>query len=261
MAELVYKRSLKWTSGNIGSGIDADEFVSKCITYMRQGRGIGDVNAPGLSSTQRQRRVNGDRGAVGEDDDEDEIGDDGDAMNWAHLGRFACVPHTSRPGLPGFLLGPLSVEKKVRKVAARSARLKINSLVEVRPEVLKADDLVRSERNDLTGNVANVLSQLVKYHTELQDKVTAEYEALGYEDDETFKRLVEKHGLRDDGGVDLLRFVVNPHSFGQTVENMFYVSFLIRDGKVGIGTDTCGLPSLCEYRKLPARIWCKPVGR
>ncbi len=51
-------------------------------------------------------------------------------------------------------------------------------------------------------------------------------------------------GLRDTGGIDLLKFVINPKSFGQTVENMFYISFLIRDGAVQIEFDDSGLPSL-----------------
>ena len=56
--------------------------------------------------------------------------------------------------------------------------------------------------------------------------------------------LMHQYGLRDTGGVDLRKFVVNPRSFGQTVENLFYVSFLIRDGKVAIEFDEFDLPTL-----------------
>lgn len=34
-----------------------------------------------------------------------------------------------------------------------------------------------------------------------------------------------------EGPTNLFKFVINPHDFGQSVENMFYLSFLIRDGK------------------------------
>ncbi|KAM0670396.1 hypothetical protein ACQRIU_000791 [Beauveria bassiana] len=56
--------------------------------------------------------------------------------------------------------------------------------------------------------------------------------------------IMHKHGLRRTGGIDLLRFVINPKSFGQTVENMFYVSFLIRDGRIEIEYDEYDLPAL-----------------
>ena len=50
-----------------------------------------------------------------------------------------------------------------------------------------------------------------------------------------------------DGGVQLYPFIINPKSFGQTVENLFYVSFLIRDGSAGVQMDDNGLPTLREY--------------
>jgi len=34
-------------------------------------------------------------------------------------------------------------------------------------------------------------------------------------------------------------------SFAQSVENMFYLSFLIRDGKVSLDTDEKGEPTIC----------------
>lgn len=37
----------------------------------------------------------------------------------------------------------------------------------------------------------------------------------------------EKNGILDNRGVSLFHFTVNPKSFGQTVENLLYVSFLI----------------------------------
>lgn len=238
-ADASYRRAARLANGNVAQGVDVDEFVSKCITYMRLGAGITEDDAPELTSTQQHRR----RPARGnaDDSDGDEIGDDGDMMNWEHLGRFACLPNIRRPAVPGFLLGPLSVEKKVRKVVKRSAPFRADNLRETRPEVLNAEDVQRAEKNDLTAICAKILRRLQEAQDEAQAKVEAAFETQG---DAEAQRLMNKYGLRDTGGIDLLKFVVNPKSFGQTVENMFYISFLIRDGAVQIEFDENGLPAL-----------------
>lgn len=239
--DLSYRKTLRLTQGSLSQGIDVDEFVSKCITYMRHGRGIMDDNAQELSSTQRQRRTVTRAGDGGDDDD---IGDEGDMMNWPHLGRFASLPYIRRPALPGFLLGPLSVEKKARKITKRSAPFRPNNLTETRPEVLNVEDLAKRE-NDLTAICGKILQQLQKIQIDVQETVVDLIDD-DMEDEERTK-VMHQHGLRSTGGIDLMRFVVNPKSFGQTVENMFYVSFLIRDGRIEIDFDEFGLPALGKY--------------
>jgi len=236
------RRASRLANGNVAQGIDVDEFVSKCINYMRLGAGIAEDDGPGLTMTQQQRRQPG-RGNA-DDSDEDEIGDDGDMMNWEHLGRFACLPNIRRPAVPGFLLGPLSVEKKVRKVVKRSVPFRADNLRETRPEVLNAEDVQRSEKNDLTAICAKILRRLQEFQDEAQTQVEVAFDKYG---ETEAHKLMSKYGLRDTGGIDLLKFVVNPKSFGQTVENMFYVSFLIRDGAVQIEFDENGLPSLRKF--------------
>lgn len=54
----------------------------------------------------------------------------------------------------------------------------------------------------------------------------------------------------DDERVNLFRFVVNPNNFAQSVENIFYLSFLIRDGKVALELSDSGEPELCERQHL-----------
>ncbi|KAK2929778.1 hypothetical protein FoTM2_010118 [Fusarium oxysporum f. sp. vasinfectum] len=235
--DLSYRKTLRLTQGSLSQGIDVDEFVSKCITYMRHGRGIMDDDAPELSSTQRQRR----RTTRGDEDGEEDIGDEGDMMNWPHLGRFASLPYIRRPALPGFLLGPLSVEKKARKIAKRSAPFRPNNLTETRPEVLNVEDLAKKE-NDLTAICGKILHQLQTLQANIQETVADLIDENM--DDEEQTRIMHQHGLRSTGGIDLMRFVVNPKSFGQTIENMFYVSFLVRDGRVKIDFDEFDLPAL-----------------
>ena len=50
--------------------------------------------------------------------------------------------------------------------------------------------------------------------------------------------------LISNSTVLLFHFTVNPKSFGQTVENLFYTSFLMKDRLVGIEFDNDGIPSL-----------------
>ncbi|GAO17767.1 hypothetical protein UVI_02006370 [Ustilaginoidea virens] len=254
--DLSYRKTLRLAQGSLSQGVDVDEFISKAITYMRHGSGISDDNALELSSTQRHRRAVSRRGGNGGDDDDDDdddddedVGDEGDMMNWPHLGRFACLPHIRRPALPGFLLGPLSVEKKARKIAKRSAPFRPNALIEIRPEVLNVEDMAKKE-NDLTSICTKILQRLHEIQAETQETVADMIEDDMVDEEKT--RIMHQHGLRSTGGIDLMRFVVNPRSFGQTVENMFYVSFLIRDGRVEIELDEFDLPALAPVDREPA---------
>ncbi|KAK4187280.1 Nse4 C-terminal-domain-containing protein, partial [Podospora australis] len=196
---------------------------------------------------------NNNRGS--DDEDGDEVGDEGDMLNWAHLGRYACRPAIRRPGLPGFLLGPLSIEKRVRKVTKRAAPFKINSLREVRPEELRAEDLKKSDKNDLPSICRKIYVKLQSVQREAQDAVEKELEAVD-EDSPDYPKieqeLMDKWALRETGGIDLVRFVINPHSFGQTVENMFYVSFLIREASIKLQFDQHGLPAIEPIVKDPS---------
>lgn len=237
-SDLSYRKTLRLTQGGLSQGVDIDEFVSKCVSYMRKG---GDlvVGEESTHTNGNQNMQSGRQQPVHEEDDE--AGDEGDMMHWDHIGAYACVPNIRRPALPGLLLGPLSVERKLRKTVKRSAPFRPNNLVETRPEILNIEDLSKKE-NDLTAICRKILERLIELQRDLQEKVFA---AIDDEmDDEERDRIMHSYGLRSTGGVDLMRFVVNPKSFGQTVENLFYVSFLIRDGRVQIEFDDFDLPAL-----------------
>lgn len=209
---------------------------------MRRGPSDG-----GEGSTERRRR--------GQDDSDDDADaregyDEGDAFNWEWLGRRACFPNNVRPPVPGFLLGPLSVQKEARKVTQRRERFqKRDPKDAVRPEELKAQDLEKAENSNLTTLCKNIRELLVNTMVDGKKKVKKEIMTMKGEDipDEVIRAVMLKHGIADDSGCPLFHFVVNPQSFGQTVENLFYVSFLIRDGTAGIGSDANMLPTLRKY--------------
>lgn len=51
----------------------------------------------------------------------------------------------------------------------------------------------------------------------------------------------------EGGGFNFFRLVVNPADFGQTVENCFFVSFLLKDGLAGIRVADDGELLVCKF--------------
>lgn len=236
-ADYSLKKTVALISGDTAQGVDLDNFIVKCKAFMRRGNGQEDGHPHAPSSTQRRRR---------ELDEEEEEDNDGDMLDWEYLGRYACMEHVSRPSIPGFLLGPLSLEKRARRTVVRKAPLRPNNIQETRPEVLQVGDIEKSENANLTNLAAQIYARLKK----VQEHAMAAVEANTRDDmsEGEASKLMDKYGISPDGGIALFKFVINPRSFGQTIENMFYVSFLIRDGRVGIYVDERGLPYLGSCR-------------
>lgn len=234
-ADLAKKKTLRMTSGDTAQGVDVDDFVSKIKLYMRKERVEG---GHGLRNTQRSRRHRDIDGRDGRDSDDD---NDGEMLNWEYLGRNACLPNNARPSVPGFLLGPLSLQKRARRVMVRRAPLRPNNLRETQPEVLKANDIEKSENANLTYLCTKIHYKL----KQIQIASQAAAEEVITEDmseEERRAALRDQFDMSEGGLIAYFKFVINPFSFGQTIENMFYVSFLVRDGRVEVEIDPDGLP-------------------
>ena len=99
--DLAHKRARNVNLGD--ATFNVDEYVSKLVSFMGGRHLVGD----------------NDRGRE-------------DSMDWAELGRVA-MGIIRRPPTMGFILGPLSVEKKERKVVRRQAERRDDTKV-VRPQ-------------------------------------------------------------------------------------------------------------------------------
>ncbi|KAJ4355771.1 uncharacterized protein N0V89_003791 [Didymosphaeria variabile] len=221
--------------GNHGIGVDLDQFVSRCIFFMKEGRPPGvDEDAQPSSRGRRQTQR----------DEVDEDGD-GEGLDWAYLGRHACFPSNKRPPLSNFLLGPLSVQKRVRNMTQRRARSQRQPLgPATRPQEIKLDEIQKNESSSLTHQVKVIKARLSDHITKASELVeTAE---IGEDEDDA--AVLKRHRIcvtqNEEAAVSLFDFAINPGSFGQTVENLFYISFLIREGAAKVETDADGLPLL-----------------
>ncbi|TFK73968.1 hypothetical protein BDN72DRAFT_789911 [Pluteus cervinus] len=148
---------------------------------------------------------------VGEGDSEEDIDDSESPLEWGKIGRKALAKSRRVPAL-SFMLGPLSIEQKKRGPMKRN-KLEKNKEDMKKPQELREEDISRSQ-NETTKNVA-IVENILSEQTE---------------------------------AINIFRLVINPDDFAQSVENIFYLSFLIRDGKASFETDPDGSPvvMLCE---------------
>ncbi|KAG5519091.1 hypothetical protein PMAC_002178 [Pneumocystis sp. 'macacae'] len=117
-------------------------------------------------------------------------------LNWMRIGKLALLC-SKRPPTISFMLGPLSVERKERRIV-RQERFQKNKEDLVKPDEVKGEETL-PQNNTTPKNVMNI-DNLLKCHSP----------------------------------IGLFEFVINPESFCQTVENIFYLSFLIREGKANL---------------------------
>ncbi|KAF3037456.1 nuclear protein [Didymella heteroderae] len=231
--EIANKKLQNSLHGSGGAGVDLDQFVSKCIYFIKSGgHRHGEEDAPAL--------------AVAEDEEDDT----GDGLDWALFGRQACFPSNKRPSTASFLLGPLSVQKKIRTTQRRATQRRAPVGPATRPQEVKEGDITQSENSNLTHLVKGIKSKLETHIESAADAASEELEAIPEDErtDEDYSAAFARHRVAQtpDGepAVHLFDFAINPENFGQTVENLFYISFLVREGNAEIVKDDDGLPLL-----------------
>lgn len=131
------------------------------------------------------------------------------ALDWKKVGRWFYT-HSKTPIASHFLYGPLATQR--RRAAPRTRNV---------DDTLHARDKATAQR---------VLAEEI--HDDPEQSTSHMVRTV-------YGVLVSKSGGER---VNLFRFFVNPDSFSQSVENLFYTSFLVRDGKVKVDVDELGSP-------------------
>ncbi|QDS75090.1 hypothetical protein FKW77_006987 [Venturia effusa] len=247
IADLVHAKSKQLGNGVSELNINLDDFIDKWVYYGTHGRAQGteeDDSVP--TSTQRQRRRNNAHrtNADDDDDDDDEVGETSNELDWELLGEQICYPSNNRPPAPSFLLGPLAVQKKIRSTQRQGRQRREPLAAVTKPQDIRVEDLERNEASNLTSQCAAIRAQLEA--TSAACLAALEEDPIDIEDldDTETNSLLRKHGLAPNWEVPLLRFAVNPNSFSQTVENLFYISFVVKDGFFLVSKDEDGLPTI-----------------
>lgn len=130
-------------------------------------------------------------------------------------------------------VGPLSLEIKQRKQVVKRARLEKNKEDETRPQEVSSEIGPHRPSSPLRS------SQLPIYDVQKMKPARwlSKYDFLTYGSvcSHSFQLIKLVKNLREPEV--LYRFVINPHSFGQSIENLFYLSFLVKDGHCAVQPD------------------------
>ncbi|KAG0232762.1 nuclear protein [Actinomortierella wolfii] len=178
------------------AGFDESEYLTRLVNCMG-GHEIEGGSRSGPSRRRHDATVDANGDYAVEDDNDDDMEASNGGLDWSRVGRIA-AKWTQRVPTMDFMLGPMSVEHKSRQIGPRTRIVRDPKQMR-KPQELQEADIARQE-NETTKNVRQIASILEQA----------------------------------EGRVNLFRLVVNPESFGQTVENIFYLSFLVRDGRASI---------------------------
>ena len=137
---------------------------------------------------------------------------DGPELDWSKLGKYAATMFNVTAKLD-FIYGPLAMEPiiKIRAAREKTIQKKPSEAEKKKPQQLQQEE----QEESTTKEVQRVLKAIHK----LTDPEQGTY----------------KH-------VPFFQFIVDPLSFPTTIENMFHLSFLVKDGKVKLYTDDDDTP-------------------
>ncbi len=143
-------------------------------------------------------------------------------IDWQKLGVLSFAV-SKRPPTNDFMIGPLAVEKRV--VKQRAPRTVLKDITKAQEVAIKD---ISKEKTDTPTVVQNIYKKFDSYQRKK-------------------RRLSSKPQQ-----ITLFEFFINPDSYSQSIENLFYISFLIRDGKLEMTEDPeTGYPMITLSPDLP----------
>lgn len=131
------------------------------------------------------------------------------SFNWAKLGLMAMML-SQKPVPSSFLYGPLATQRRRLGPRTRNVDDSVGNHGKTTAQNMSVDDIHNDPEQSTSHMVRSVYRQFVE---------NCESERLNF-----------------------FVYFLNPHSFAQLVENLFYVSFLVRDGKIRLDSDENGVP-------------------
>lgn len=167
---------------------------------------IGDLCALLKEVLRQARSLPLDRPVDGAD--ETMISEDLD-RGWEAIGRVA-MSHWRGVMTPDFMLGPISVPVQPRPARARATsttgRERYNTTPAVQPSIINNDE----QAILVTGTGVEATTNVIRVYQCLQQVAP----------------------------IPFYKFITNPTSYARTVENLFYVSFLVHDNRVKLWWST-----------------------
>lgn len=159
-------------------------------------------------------------------------------FDWKTLGTEAGVCFNSIPSHVVFLAGPVengrAAPEKRRTQTIRQKRAPQEDAEEEKPEELaqkerkSADQLSAAERN--MKNMTRILQKKCESNYGNLHKKYQEIKENYPNNEKAARQQLQERGNE----IDFVRFLVNPKSFTQTIENIFNFSFLVKKGEAQI---------------------------